>query len=79
MISLDMEDELRILWAQVLGSQESDLASESNFFETGGDLIAAIRLVALTNESGISIDAQTVFAHPVLSDLAIFCSPAKPK
>ena len=74
-----MEDQPRILWAQVLGSQESEIASDINFFETGGDSVAAIRLVALASESGISIVAQTVFAHAVLSGLANFCSPEKPK
>ena len=74
-----MEDQPRILWAHVLGSQESETASESNFFETGGDSVAAIRLVVLANESGISIDDQTFFAHAVLSDLTIFCSPEESK
>ncbi len=77
MISLDMEGKLKTLWAQVLDSRESDLTSDTNFFETGGDSVAVIRLVALAHESGISTDAQTVFAHPVLSDLADVCSTTK--
>ena len=69
-----MEDKIRTLWALVLESQQSDLTSDTNFFECGGDSVAAIRLVALAHKYGIFIDAQTVFAHPVLSDMASFCS-----
>lgn len=74
-----MDDELKTHWAQVLDSQETDLTSDTNFFENGGDSVATIRLVALAHESGISVDAQTVFAHPVLLDLVSFCSTKKLK
>ena len=69
-----MEDEIRALGAQVLDSEQSDLTSDTNFFEYGGDSVAAIRFVSLALKSGISIDAQTVWEHPVLSDLASLCS-----
>ena len=71
-----MEDQIRTLWAQALDSQHSDITSDTNFFEYGGDSVAAIRFVSLAHKSGISIDVQTVFEHPALSDLASYCSYA---
>ena len=70
-----MEERIRALWAQVLDSRQSDFTSDTNFFEYGGDSVAAIRFVSLAYKSGISIDAQTVFERPKLSDLASLCSP----
>ena len=74
-----MENEIKALWAQVLGLEQSDITSDSNFFECGGDSVAVIRFVSLTHKCGISIDAQTVFEQPVLSDLASFCSATEAK
>ena len=74
---MDMNDRIRTLWAQVLDSPKSEISPDANFFEYGGDSVAAIRFVALAHKSGISIDAQTLFAHPVLSDLTDFCSSSK--
>ena len=72
-----MEERIKALWAQTLDSSPSDFTSDTNFFEYGGDSVAAIRFVSLAHKSCISIDAQTVFEHPGLSDLASFCSPTK--
>ena len=74
-----MEDKIRTLWAPVLESQQSEITSDTNFFEHGGDSVAAIRLVALAHKHGIFIDVQTVFAHPILSDMARFCASPERK
>ena len=72
-VSFTMEERLKDLWSQVLGCEQSDLKSETNFFEFGEDSVVIIRLVRLANDTGLQLDAQTVFTNPVVSDLAALC------
>ena len=72
-----MEERLKDLWSQVLGCEQPDLKSETKFFELGEDSVVAIRLVGLANDTGLQLDAQTVFMNPVLSDLAALCKYPK--
>ncbi|GIZ48119.1 hypothetical protein CKM354_001119200 [Cercospora kikuchii] len=66
----DIEERLKSLWAEVLGRGTSDLNSESNWFEIGGDSVLAIRLVSLASQDGIQLSNQAVFDSPTLSGMA---------
>ena len=72
-----MEERLKDLWSQVLGCEQLNLKSETNFFEFGEDSVVVIRLVGLANDTGLQLDAQTVFTNLVLSDLAALCKYQK--
>jgi non-ribosomal peptide synthetase component F/aryl carrier-like protein len=66
----NMEVALQLLWAEVLEKQVSTIGCEDNFFRLGGDSIIAIRLVALAEARGISLDVAGIFRNPALSDMA---------
>ncbi|WP_051716578.1 non-ribosomal peptide synthetase [Streptomyces sp. NRRL F-5727] len=67
---------LATLWAEVLGVPS--VAPDDDFFEIGGDSLRLIRLVGKARREGLKIDAEDVYTHPVLSDLARALSPARP-
>ncbi|CAK1365557.1 putative peroxisomal-coenzyme A synthetase [Cercospora beticola] len=66
----DTEERLKSLWAEVLGRGTTDLNSESNWFEVGGDSVLAIRLVNSAGQNGIHLSNQAVFDAPTLSGMA---------
>jgi amino acid adenylation domain-containing protein len=69
--STDTERRLQQLWARVLRTSASDIGTGDDFFRSGGDSIAAMRLVAAARETGqIPLTVADIFQHPVLSDLA---------
>ena len=69
--STDTERQLQQLWARVLRTSARDIGARDDFFRSGGDSIAAMRLVAAAREAGqTSLTVADVFQHPVLSDLA---------
>lgn len=68
-----MDAELRILCSQVLDIDSSDLTDDTNFFEAGGDSVAALRLVAAAQESNVTLDIEDVFNYPLLGDLVTKC------
>lgn len=69
-----MEDKLRSIWAKVLDTDESNIDSEANFFELGGDSVGAVNAVGLATAESIPIDAQAIFTNPTLSGLASVAS-----
>ncbi|MFJ8692607.1 non-ribosomal peptide synthetase family protein [Streptomyces roseolilacinus] len=56
------------LWRQVLG--HAGLGPDDDFFRSGGDSIATIRLRQRCAEAGLPIQAMDVFAHPTVRRLA---------
>ncbi|KAK3904812.1 hypothetical protein C8A05DRAFT_31387 [Staphylotrichum tortipilum] len=67
----ETERQLQQLWARVLRKSARDIGAGDDFFRSGGDSIAAMRLVAAAREAGqTSLTVADVFQHPVLSDLA---------
>lgn len=65
----EMERQLHEAWASVL--KRSDLSCSDSFFQSGGDSISAMRLVAKVRDTAkVSLTVADVFQHPVLSDLA---------
>ncbi|GAA3196075.1 MULTISPECIES: type I polyketide synthase [Streptomyces] len=64
-----VEQALLALFRQVLGTPE-DL-TDPDFFEHGGDSLAAVELLALIEERfGVGMSLDDVFDHPTVSDLA---------
>ena len=78
-----MDSKLLTVWSQVLDVDPSDLDEDTNFFEAGGDSVAALRLVAAAQAVNIAVDIEDVFNHPTLGKLASKCQeinhPSKPK
>ena len=63
-----VEDVLREAWKSVLGVHM--VAPDANFFELGGDSIAAVRLAAALREHGYELSLTDVFRCPTLHALA---------
>ncbi|KAL8725222.1 MAG: hypothetical protein Q9181_006497 [Wetmoreana brouardii] len=61
---------LRKLWSKVLDQDGADIGDDDNFFEIGGDSVAAMRLISLAQESNIGLDADVVFQSPKLEEMA---------
>lgn len=74
------EKKLQLLWAQVLGLQPDSIGLADNFFQLGGDSIAAIKLMNIARDDGIIL--VDFFAHPILADQALalgdICSKPSP-
>lgn len=65
-----MELRLRALWATVLGRRDDDIGSDDNFLHLGGDSIAAMKLVGIARDHGLSLSVSDIFNHPVLDDMS---------
>lgn len=67
--SSPLELALATIWRDVLGVQE--LSLDSDFFEIGGQSLAAVRVVARIDAIlGVQLNANAVFEHPTLESLA---------
>ena len=60
---------MRNVWAQALGIESGAVGRDSNFFHSGGDSLAAMRLVAAARNSGLFITVEAVLKKPKFSDL----------
>lgn len=58
---------LQRLWSRVLNILENTIDRNDNFFERGGNSIAAMRLAALAQDAKISLTFSDIFVHPTLS------------
>lgn len=66
----DSERALAAIWSQVLEISNEEIGKNSQFFEIGGDSLAAARVVAYIKEKlGVEIGMSEVFEHPRLVDL----------
>jgi amino acid adenylation domain-containing protein len=66
----DQEHQLSELWKSSIRLEGCHLGPEDNFFAIGGDSLAAMRLVSSAREAGLNLSVKTVFAHPILADMA---------
>lgn len=55
-----MGNNMRPLWANVLGVDGDELTDASSFFQLGGDSLASIKLVSSCREVGIQISIQDI-------------------
>nr|QIW91877.1 NRPS [Phialomyces arenicola] len=68
--STDMEHKLQALWAEALGIDHIDrVGAHDNFFQIGGDSVAAMRLVTITKQRELKLSVADIFSHPRLSEL----------
>ncbi|MBP2858981.1 amino acid adenylation domain-containing protein [Dickeya oryzae] len=63
-----IETVLAQLWQTILGVHQ--VGRQDNFFELGGHSLMAMQLQAMLREQQYYTDVPTIFAHPVLADLA---------
>ena len=68
-----MDVKLRTVWSQVLDVDDDDLDGDTNFFQAGGDSVAALRLVAAAEAADLSVNIEDVFNHPTLGELTEKC------
>ncbi|RAH46301.1 acetyl-CoA synthetase-like protein [Aspergillus brunneoviolaceus CBS 621.78] len=68
----DMERTLQSLWLEALGIERAEsVGLQDNFFQLGGDSVAAMHLAALTwQRIKLHLTVADVFRHPRLGDLA---------
>ncbi|SES35040.1 amino acid adenylation domain-containing protein [Lentzea xinjiangensis] len=64
---------LAALWCTVLGADR--VGVHDNFFELGGDSLAALRVVLLAAERGLTLAPRDVFAHQTVAELAAGAGP----
>jgi amino acid adenylation domain-containing protein/non-ribosomal peptide synthase protein (TIGR01720 family) len=70
---------IKNIWSNLLAINSSKISDDSHFFESGGDSIVAIQLVAKASEIGIALSVQQIFKKPVLKDMASNATPANNK
>ncbi|EFY90995.1 peptide synthetase [Metarhizium acridum CQMa 102] len=68
--STPMEIKLQSFWASLLRINVSTIGANDNFFQSGGDSIIAMRLVAEARANHLSISVADIFRFPKLSEMA---------
>ncbi|HSJ76879.1 MAG TPA: amino acid adenylation domain-containing protein, partial [Gemmatimonadales bacterium] len=64
----EAERALAEIWADVL--QVERVGRHDNFFELGGHSLLVVRVIARLRQVGLDVDVRTLFATPVLAELA---------
>ncbi|GIZ49332.1 hypothetical protein CKM354_001236400 [Cercospora kikuchii] len=65
-----LEIELRSLWERALGQKDIAVGRQSNFFQLGGDSVAAMVLAGLARGHGMRLLVENILQNPVLCDQA---------
>ncbi|MFI9208630.1 SDR family NAD(P)-dependent oxidoreductase [Streptomyces sp. NPDC053253] len=66
---------VRLLWAEILGGAG---APDDDFFETGGDSLAAVQLVERVREElGVELPISALFDHPTLAEFSAAVDEAR--
>ncbi|CAB3734801.1 Linear gramicidin synthase subunit D [Paraburkholderia sediminicola] len=63
-----VEEQLLAIWHDVL--ERGDIGVLDNFFETGGDSILSLKLIAKARRAGLSLSPKLVLTHPTVRALA---------
>lgn len=66
----EMEHRLRQIWALILNLDIASLSITDNFFQKGGDSVAAIFMAASARKENLLLTVADIFRTPKLSDLA---------
>ncbi|KAF3389814.1 Nonribosomal peptide synthetase dtxS1 [Talaromyces pinophilus] len=64
------EQRLQALWAAVFGCSIDAVGRHDHFFQTGGDSVMAMRMVAAADDEDLALTVADIFKYPLLSDLA---------
>ncbi|MEL6642301.1 MAG: amino acid adenylation domain-containing protein [Pseudomonadota bacterium] len=67
--SAGREAVLEAIFCEVLGLPR--VGVDDNFYDIGGDSLAAIQIAIQANEAGLGVPATAVFEHPTIARLAI--------
>ncbi|THC98393.1 hypothetical protein EYZ11_002112 [Aspergillus tanneri] len=65
-----LEKKVQEVWHRVLKVPRDQIRADDDFFQVGGDSIAAMKIAAVTSDDMLIITVADIFRHPVLSDLA---------
>ncbi|KAI9148687.1 Enniatin synthetase [Paramyrothecium foliicola] len=74
-VTSPLEVKLREAWRRSLKLNPDGMNDESNFFQLGGDSIAAIKLVNMARSLGFTLTVADVFHSPTLAGLAARARP----
>jgi amino acid adenylation domain-containing protein len=72
-----IEETLAGIWASVLGVDRVGI--HNNFFELGGDSVLAIRMVARSAASGVTITPRQMFEYQTIAQLAEVATDCEPR
>jgi amino acid adenylation domain-containing protein len=64
------------IWCSVLGVERDQVGINDDFFELGGDSIAAMKLASLARSAKFTLAVQSVYDNPILSQLALLLDSA---
>src|SRR5206468_11631680 len=64
----EVEQALAAIWSELLGVER--ISRHDNFFELGGHSLLAIELLGRLRRVDLGTDVRSLFASPVLADLA---------
>lgn len=62
------ERQVQAIWSRVLNIPPTSVGLDENFFELGGNSIAAMKVVAEARKVGLRFTVADVFGHPTLED-----------
>ncbi|KIL85933.1 non-ribosomal peptide synthetase [Fusarium avenaceum] len=62
----DKEHQMQRVWSQVLGIEQRRVDLNANFFQIGGNSIAAMRVVGAARKLGLGITVAEIFQHHTL-------------
>lgn len=60
-----MATSLAEIWGEVLRLEQVD--PEANFFDLGGDSVAAVRIAARAEQAGLPVSLADIFTHQTLA------------
>jgi amino acid adenylation domain-containing protein/non-ribosomal peptide synthase protein (TIGR01720 family) len=67
------EATLKKIWGALIGVNESQITSDSDFFCLGGDSITAMRLRIEARHHGLFVTINSIYDHSTLRGMAIHC------
>ena len=70
------ERQLAGIWQDVL--EQEQIGIHDDFFELGGDSLAAMRMVVQAKKAGLALQVSQVFRHPTIEALAAVASAVAP-
>lgn len=66
----ELEQRLRLAWAETLKRDPETIRADDNFFALGGDSVSAMKLVSISRAHGLELTVGHTFGSPVLADMA---------
>ncbi|KAF3491609.1 non-ribosomal peptide synthetase [Arthroderma uncinatum] len=67
---LDLESQMRLLWARVLAINPDSVGKHDDFFQCGGSAASALHLSQITSDHGLLLTVKDIFQAPRLADLS---------